>query len=65
MSDSARREDDAQKKLDERESEATSDETVSDIDDTEKESGSDTSKRVPSPEGRLDEPDELKDAGPM
>ena len=65
MSDSARREGDAQKKLDERESEATSDETVSDIDETERDSGADTSKRVPSPEGRLDEPDELKDAGPM
>ena len=53
-----------------RDSEATSKETLEDLEETEKisnstsessESGSD----VPSPDGLLDEPGELKDAGPM
>lgn len=46
---------------------ATSKETLSDIQDSEKESGPTAAKRDPgpSPDGRLDEPDELKDAGPM
>lgn len=48
-------------------SEATSKETLSDIQDSEKESGSagGESNPGPSPDGRLDEADELKDAGPM
>ncbi|MFN2493367.1 MAG: hypothetical protein ABR501_10850 [Pyrinomonadaceae bacterium] len=46
---------------------ATSKETLSDIRDSEKASGSSDGPGDPgpSPDGRLDEPDELKDAGPM
>lgn len=53
--------------LDERKSEATSAETLNDLQETESESGSANSKRAPgpSPDGLLDEPDEVKDAGPM
>ena len=48
-------------------SEATSDETVSDLEETETDSSStDTGLDPgPSPDGLLDEPDEIKDAGPM
>ena len=48
-------------------SEATTDETLSDIEQTEENSGSDTtqSDSGPSPDGTLDESDEIKDAGPM
>lgn len=55
------------KDLKDRLSEATSDETLSDLEETESESGSTNSERDPgpSPDGLLDEPDELKDAGPM
>jgi hypothetical protein len=55
------------KALDERKSEATSAETLSDLQETESESGSEDSERDPgpSPDGLLDEPDEIKDAGPM
>ncbi|MDQ6651483.1 MAG: hypothetical protein M3Y84_01935, partial [Acidobacteriota bacterium] len=53
--------------MEERKSEATSDETLSDIEETEEDSSStDTGLDPgPSPDGVLDEPDELKDAGPM
>ena len=53
--------------LEQRRSDATSDETVDDVAETEKAGGSSNSTRDsgPSPDGRLDEPDELKDAGPM
>jgi hypothetical protein len=53
--------------LDKRKSDATSDETLSDIEESEKDSSStDTGLDPgPSPDGALDEPDELKDAGPM
>jgi hypothetical protein len=55
------------KDLDERKSEATSAETLSDLQEAESESASANSKRDPgpSPDGLLDEPDEIKDAGPM
>jgi hypothetical protein len=58
---------DERKTLDERKSEATSSETLTDLQETESESGSTNSKRDPgpSPDGLLDEPDEIKDAGPM
>jgi hypothetical protein len=53
--------------LKERKSDATSDETVADVEKTDKDAGSSGSKgdAGPSPDGRLDEDDELKDAGPM
>lgn len=48
-------------------SEATSDKTVSDLEETETDSSSTDpgTDPGPSPDGMLDEPDELKDAGPM
>lgn len=54
-------------KLDERKSAATNDKTLSDIEESDTTSpatatGSDPG---PSPDGTLDEPDEVKDAGPM
>ena len=53
--------------LEQRKSEATSDETVSDVEKTGNDAGSSDSNSDPgpSPDGRLDEADELKDAGPM
>lgn len=52
--------------LEQRKSDATSDETVSDVEESEKNtSSSDDRDPGPSPDGRLDESDELKDAGPM
>ncbi len=58
--------DDSEELLNERKSEATSDETLSDLQETEKDSGSDTPRHDPglSPDGALDESDEIKDAGP-
>jgi len=53
-------------KVDARKSEATSEKTLSDIEETE--SDLDSTLELdpgPSPDGALDEPDELKDAGPM
>ena len=48
-------------------SDATSKETLSEIQEREKQSGSDSgeSNPGPSPNGALDEPGEIKDAGPM
>ncbi len=67
-----RRKDDAERsnemeQLEERKSEATSDETLSDLEETESETGSTKTELDPgpSPDGLLDEPDEIKDAGPM
>lgn len=55
-----------EKQLAERKSEATSDETLSDLEETEDSSSTDTGLDPgPSPDGALDEPDEIKDAGPM
>lgn len=56
-----------QNKVTERKSEATSDETLSDIEKTQSELDSTTAKLDPgpSPDGLLDEPDEINDAGPM
>ena len=50
-----------------RKSEATSDETLSDVEETENDAraGDSGVDPGPSPDGRLDEADELKDAGPM
>jgi hypothetical protein len=51
------------------ESDATSKETVADLEDNEKSSaakqGSGNESDVPSPDGAFDESDESKDAGPM
>jgi hypothetical protein len=59
--------DESSEKLAERREEATSDETLSDLEETETDAGpSDTQLGPgPSPDGLLDEPDEIKDAGPM
>jgi hypothetical protein len=58
--------DEGKVRLDERKSEATSDETLSDLEETEDSSSTDTDLDPgPSPDGALDEPDEIKDAGPM
>lgn len=48
-------------------SDATSTETLSDVQESEKESGSTADKHDsgPSPDGAFDESDETKDAGPM
>lgn len=52
--------------IDERKSEATTDETLSDIEESDRDTSSGNSKRDgPSPDGALDESDEIKDAGPM
>jgi hypothetical protein len=59
--------DEGKVRLDERKSDATSDETLSDIEETEQDSNLENPKEDlgPSPDGLLDEPDEIKDAGPM
>jgi hypothetical protein len=59
--------DDTEALLEERKSEATSDKTVSDLEETETDSSSsDTGLDPgPSPDGMLDQPDEIKDAGPI
>jgi hypothetical protein len=51
----------------EADSEATSKELLSDIEETEENRGASTSDLDPgpSPDGALDERDEIKDAGPM
>lgn len=51
--------------LEQRKSDATSDETLSDAEETGQDKSSSDGAPGPSPDGRLDEPDELKDAGPM
>ena len=53
--------------LEQRKSDATSDETVSDLEKagSDARSSDSSSDPGPSPDGRLDEADELKDAGPM
>lgn len=62
MKDSKRNED----QIADRKSEATSDETLSDVEETENDASTDSAgDRGLSPDGRLDEADELKDAGPM
>jgi len=49
-----------------REEEATSKETLEDIEESEVDTGdSDDDSAGPSPDGALDEPDELHDADPM
>ncbi len=59
--------DESKELLRERKSEATSNETLSDLEETEKGLASlgDESSSGPSPDGQLDETDEIKDAGPM
>jgi hypothetical protein len=51
----------------ERDSDATSKELLSDIEETEESDGSSSLEHDPgpSPDGALDESDEIKDAGPM
>ncbi|HEV7797643.1 MAG TPA: hypothetical protein VGO73_05785 [Pyrinomonadaceae bacterium] len=52
--------------LDQRKSDATNDEPLSDIEESESDSSSTPQLDPgPSPDGLLDEPDEIKDAGPM
>jgi hypothetical protein len=55
------------KELDRRKSDATIEKTLSDIEETEHDSSLDNPKEDlgPSPDGLLDEPEEIKDAGPM
>ena len=55
------------KGIDGRESDATSNKTLSDIEETEKDSSLENPSEDPgpSPDGLLDEPREIKDAGPM
>lgn len=67
MANPEREKDKSEKRLDERKSEATSDETLSDIEETEQDSSLENPRDdiSPSPDGLLDEPDEIKDAGPM
>jgi hypothetical protein len=57
----------SRKGLDERKSDATSDETLSDLEESETDSSSSNtnSDTGPSPDGALDESDEINDAGPM
>ena len=56
-----------ERKLAERKSEATSDQTLHDLEETETDSSSNDTglDPGPSPDGMLDESDEIKDAGPM
>jgi hypothetical protein len=72
MSDSAKsktrvQKEDEKQKIDERKSEATSDETLSELEESEEVTSGDSiqGEPGPSPDGVLDEQDELKDAGPM
>ena len=52
--------------IEDRQSEATSDETLSDLEENEEDvESSSTSDPGPSPDGALDESNEIKDAGPM
>ncbi|MGI9065887.1 MAG: hypothetical protein ACR2HX_05710 [Pyrinomonadaceae bacterium] len=51
--------------LKEIQSDATSSEIVSDLEENEEEAGSSGSDPGPSPDGALDEGGEIKDAGPM
>jgi hypothetical protein len=65
--ESLKREKDSERDAAGVDSEATSKETLSDIEETEKDpvSESSTPDPGPSPDGALDENDEIKDAGPM
>jgi hypothetical protein len=67
MKNAEREKDKSEKELDERKSEATSNKTLSDIEETEQDSTLENPREDPgpSPDGLLDEPDEIKDAGPM
>jgi hypothetical protein len=67
MENPEREKDKSEKGLDERKSEATSNETLSDIEETEQDSSLENPRDDvgPSPDGLLDEPGEIKDAGPM
>jgi hypothetical protein len=67
MANPEREKDKSEKGLDGRKAEATSDETLSDIEETEQDSSLENPRDDvgPSPDGLLDEPDEIKDAGPM
>jgi len=66
MENAEREKDKSEKELDERKSEATSNKTLSDIEETEQDSTLENPREDPgpSPDGVLDEPDESKDAGP-
>lgn len=58
---------DRKKPAEENDSEATSHETLSDVEENQADVASETSNPDPgpSPDGALDESDEIKDAGPM
>jgi hypothetical protein len=60
--------DDSEALLDQRKSEATSDKTLRDLEENETDSSSTDTGGFdpgPSPDGALDESDEIKDAGPI
>lgn len=65
--ESSRKENDSERDATGADSEATSKETVSDLEKKEGDVGSSSSQPHPgpSPDGALDESDETKDAGPM
>jgi hypothetical protein len=68
MQDANRRQpDNSDQELKKRESEATSTETVADLNEAESDTRSIQADQDPgpSPDGALDESDEIKDAGPM
>ena len=67
MANPEREKDKSEKRLEERKSEATSDETLSDIEEIEQDSSLENPRDDIglSPNGLLDEPEEIKDAGPM
>jgi len=59
--------DKSKERLDERKSDATSDKTLADIEESEKQIDSSTPQRDsgPSPDGQFDENSEIGNAGPM
>ena len=65
--ESAKKENDSEQDAAGADSEATSKERLSDLEETEEDIGSTSSELDPgpSPDGLLDEPDEIQDAGPM
>jgi hypothetical protein len=67
MQESSRKEDECRQDTANADSEATSKETLADVEEDEAESGASDAglDPGPSPDGLLDEPDEIKDAGPM
>ena len=67
MQESSKKEDEGREGASEVDSEATSKETLGDLEETEAavDSGSSKPDPGPSPDGAIDESSEIKDAGPM